>query len=100
VSLDFFDEVAAGQCGVDTRFGDVASHLSILSQREEEVLLLRMSSLKYKEIAAQLGVTTNTVSGLLVRAITKLRSAVCKCEQSGEELCGERKAKTTVAMKP
>ena len=46
---------------------------AVLSQREEEVLLLRLQALKYREIADQLGIATQTVSVLLMRALKKLR---------------------------
>jgi RNA polymerase sigma-70 factor (ECF subfamily) len=49
--------------------------LGILSGREQEVLLLRIASLKYREIGDELGISSNSVSQLLARAIKKLRSA-------------------------
>jgi len=39
-------------------FADIRSLLSVLSPREEEVLLLRLEALKYREIAEQLGIST------------------------------------------
>jgi len=48
--------------------------LSVLTPREEEVVLLRLQSLKYREIAAQLGIGAKSVCTLLTRAIRKLRS--------------------------
>lgn len=50
--------------------------LSVLTPREEEVVLLRLDSLKYREIAEQLGVTVPTVNTLMARAVEKLRSAM------------------------
>lgn len=47
--------------------------LSVLSPREEEVILLRLQCLKYREIADQLGIGTKTVCTLLARAIRKLQ---------------------------
>ena len=47
----------------------------VLSQREEEVLLLRMESLKYREIGTRLGISANSVTTLLSRAVKKLRIA-------------------------
>jgi RNA polymerase sigma factor (sigma-70 family) len=47
--------------------------LSVLSPREEEVVLLRLQSLKYREIADQLGIGTKSVCTLLARAIRKLQ---------------------------
>ncbi len=57
-------------------FDDAAPlELSILSVREEEVLLLRLQSLKYREIAGQLGIGTKSVCTLLARAVRKLQIA-------------------------
>jgi RNA polymerase sigma factor (sigma-70 family) len=55
--------------------GDLAGMFSILSPREEEVLLLRMESLKYREIGDRLGISANSVTTLLSRALKKLRLA-------------------------
>jgi RNA polymerase sigma factor (sigma-70 family) len=54
----------------------VSELLSVLSRREEEVLLLRLSALKYREIAERLGISGNSVNTLLARAIKKLQKAV------------------------
>lgn len=50
--------------------------LALLTPREEEVLHLRLSSMKYKEIAAELGITIPTVNTLLARAVEKLKRAL------------------------
>jgi DNA-directed RNA polymerase specialized sigma24 family protein len=55
--------------------GDVRSLLSVLSLREEEVLLLRLEAFKYREIAEQLGISMNSVNTLLARALRKLQQA-------------------------
>lgn len=55
---------------------DVEAYSAVLSKREEEVLMLRLTSLKYREIAAELGIATRTVSTLLARALAKLQAAV------------------------
>lgn len=47
--------------------------LSLLTHREEEVLLLRLQSMKFKDIAHALGITTSSVNTLLVRALGRLR---------------------------
>ena len=52
---------------------DVRNFLSVLSPREAEVLLLRLETLKYREIAEQLGISINTVNTLLARALRKLQ---------------------------
>ncbi|MGD0775632.1 MAG: sigma-70 family RNA polymerase sigma factor [Candidatus Solibacter sp.] len=49
--------------------------LAVLSRREEEVVLLRASALKYSQIAARLQISSNSVKTLLVRAIRKMRLA-------------------------
>lgn len=49
--------------------------LDVLSRRELEVILLRLDSLKYQEIASQLGISTNTVKTLLTRGLKKLQKA-------------------------
>lgn len=59
-------------------FGDIRSLLSLLSPREEEVLLLRLEALKYREIAEQLGISMNSVNTLLARALRKLQQAAAQ----------------------
>ena len=49
--------------------------LSVLSARQEEVLLLRVQGLKYRQIAAQLKIGTNSVKTLLARAVRKMQQA-------------------------
>jgi RNA polymerase sigma-70 factor (ECF subfamily) len=49
--------------------------LELLSAREEEVLLLRLQSFKYREIAEQLGIGPKSVCTLLARALKKLQIA-------------------------
>jgi RNA polymerase sigma-70 factor (ECF subfamily) len=53
---------------------DLSGLFSLLSPREEEVLLLCMETLKYKEIGDALGISHNTVATMHRRAIRKLRS--------------------------
>lgn len=53
---------------------EIARSLSCLSVREEEVLLMRLEAMKYQEIAAELGITVNTVGTLVLRAIRKLQA--------------------------
>lgn len=48
--------------------------ISGLSRREEEVLLLRMEALKYKEIGEVLGISSGSVGTLITRALRKVRS--------------------------
>jgi RNA polymerase sigma factor (sigma-70 family) len=54
---------------------DVGRLLAILTPREKEVILLRLESLKYREIAAHLAVSPKTVAALLARALHKLQKA-------------------------
>ncbi len=54
---------------------DLPEYLSLLSRREEEALVLRVKGLRYRQIAEQMGVTTNSVGTLILRAIRKIRAA-------------------------
>jgi RNA polymerase sigma factor (sigma-70 family) len=56
--------------------GEVYERFHVLSTREEEVLLLRLEGLRYREIAHELGLSTPTVSTLLARAVCKLQAAM------------------------
>ena len=47
--------------------------LSVLTEREEQVLLLRLQSMKFREIGESLGITTSSVNTLLVRALERLQ---------------------------
>ncbi len=47
----------------------------VLTLREQEVVLLRLASLKYREIAERLGISGSAVNTLLARAVAKLRRA-------------------------
>jgi RNA polymerase sigma-70 factor (ECF subfamily) len=53
----------------------IADYLCVLSRREEEVLLLRLEAMKYKEIADHLGISMSSVNTLLARALRKLQKA-------------------------
>lgn len=59
-------------------FTEIQNLLSVLSTREEEVLLLRLESLKYREIADQLAISVNSVNVLLARALRKLQEAISR----------------------
>jgi len=54
---------------------DLTALFAVLSEREEEVVLLRMESLKYRDIAEQLGINIKSVGTLLARALRKLQLA-------------------------
>ena len=66
-----------------SRLAEIRGLLSVLSPREEEVLLLRLEALKYREIADQLGISMNSVNALLARALRKIQ--VAKSEQTKVE---------------
>lgn len=63
--------------------------LSVLTEREEEVLLLRLQSMKFREIGSALGIATSSVNTLLARALEKLRHAFL--EPGGAELRERRR---------
>ena len=54
---------------------EVEVPLTVLTAREREVVLLRLQSFKYREIARQLGNSEKAVATLLARALGKLRQA-------------------------
>jgi RNA polymerase sigma-70 factor (ECF subfamily) len=62
---------------------DIQALLSILSSREEEVLLLRLEAMKYREIADHLGISINSVNTLLARALRKLQAAMTQTKRKG-----------------
>ena len=81
--LDSFQGHTLGPEWPQPDFDDVAALFSVLSRREEEVLLLRIESLKYKEIASRLGINPKSVATLLARALRKLQLAA-KAKINGE----------------
>jgi RNA polymerase sigma factor (sigma-70 family) len=72
-------------------FADIRSLLRVLSPREEEVLLLRLEALKYREIADQLGISMNSVNTLLARALRKLQQATARKTTEGSVKSHEEK---------
>jgi RNA polymerase sigma factor (sigma-70 family) len=58
--------------------------LDLLSPREVEVVLLRLQSLKYREIADQLGISHKSVATLLSRALAKMQQGAELIKISGE----------------
>jgi RNA polymerase sigma factor (sigma-70 family) len=62
---------------------DVLELLGCLTAREQEVMLLRMESLKYREIAEVLGISKNTVNALLARGLGKLQAMVRRPDRAG-----------------
>lgn len=65
------DVPADGAVAVDA--AKLSDYLGLLTAREEEVILLRAKGLKYGEIASHLGISTNSVGTLLMRAVRKIR---------------------------
>jgi RNA polymerase sigma factor (sigma-70 family) len=61
---------------------DLTRLLSVLSAREEEVLLLRAKALKYRQIAGELKISVNSVKTLLARAIRKMQQASAAAGES------------------
>lgn len=57
----------------DVSEDELAPLLERLSTREAEVVLLRLQSLKYREIADQLGISPKSVATLLARALAKMQ---------------------------
>lgn len=56
----------------------IADYLCVLSRREQEVLLLRLEAMKYREIADQLGISMNSVNTILARALQKLKKVAAQ----------------------
>jgi RNA polymerase sigma factor (sigma-70 family) len=73
---DVLDSYPAPEPGAEGHADDLTHLFHLLSRREEEVLLLRLLSLKYEEIASELGISAKAVSTLLSRAVQKLRRAL------------------------
>ncbi len=69
----------------DMERDELTGLMSVLTPREEEVLLLRIGSLKYREIATQLGISSKSVCTMLARALRKLKT-VARHETGWEEL--------------
>ncbi len=57
---------------------DLERLFGVLTTREQEVMLLRLASLKYRQIAERLDISPSAVNTLLARAIRKLRRAARK----------------------
>ncbi len=53
----------------------LADYLSLLSEREEEAILLRAEGYRYRQIAERMGLTTGSVGVLILRASRKMRRA-------------------------
>jgi RNA polymerase sigma-70 factor, ECF subfamily len=77
----------------DTDLSDdeLARLLAVLTPREEEVVLLRLDALKYREIAAHLGISASSVNTLLARALQKIGQLVRReAESRSAEAAGHK----------
>jgi RNA polymerase sigma-70 factor (ECF subfamily) len=70
--------------------------LKLLSPRETEVVLLRLQSLKYREIADQLGISHKSVATLLARALAKLQDGAQRAAASGACVSEARQKNATL----
>ena len=60
---------------------DALALLQVLTKREQEIVLMRIESLKYREIASALRISQKTVETLLARALKKMRRAAAAMAQ-------------------
>lgn len=59
----------------DLAHDDVRDLCAVLTEREREVIFLRLTEMKYREIAMELGISASSVNTLLARALRKLQRA-------------------------
>jgi RNA polymerase sigma-70 factor (ECF subfamily) len=76
VPLDDVELFSAAASLPEADSGDLDRMLSVLTPRELEVVLLRLESMKYREIGDALGITANSVNVLLARALRKIQAFV------------------------
>ena len=57
---------------IEHSFDDVERLLGVLTSRQRQVIILRLSGLKYREIANELGISLKTAHTLLTRGLRKL----------------------------
>jgi RNA polymerase sigma-70 factor, ECF subfamily len=77
ISRSELEEVAVRQTDnspLDDSAG-ISQLFDVLTTREQEVLVLRLASLKYREIASRLEISGSAVNAMLARAVKKLRKA-------------------------
>lgn len=94
--LEKLDEAALPQTAAfnPVEVDEVGRLLRFLSPREAEVLLLRLGSLKYREIGTELGISAKSVATLLARALGKLRLALTAVH-GGETVTGYVETEST-----
>lgn len=88
--LDDFEHVSSTD-HESTCLSMIADYLYVLSRREEEVLLLRMEAMKYREIADQLGISMSSVNTVLARALQKLKKVAAQHAAKGSVDLHEKK---------
>ncbi len=71
--LEALDTSPAGHVPPEEPEPDLSRLLSALTPRELQVVLLRLESMKYREIAAELNISAKSVCTLLARALRKLQ---------------------------
>lgn len=82
------DEPLAAAPAPDTRRRDEFERLlEMLTPREQAVLLLRLESLKYREIAERLEISPSAVNTLLARALRKLEALH---QQPGDQAASDK----------
>ncbi len=70
---EFVDPGSIEQRGlIEHSFDDVERLLGVLTSRQRQVIILRLSGLKYREIANELGISLKTAHTLLTRGLRKL----------------------------
>lgn len=79
---DVLDRIEAQAAPAEAGFDDLMELIGVLTSREQEVLLLRLDCLKYREIADCLGIDESSVSTHLARAVRKLQAEV-KAREAG-----------------
>ena len=77
-------EPAAPQVPPNVDRDELSQLLSALSTREEEVVLLRVKGLKYREIARSLEITVGSVKTMMARAVRKMQTARLPLAQGKE----------------
>ncbi len=73
---------------------EIEEYFDLLSSREREVMILRMASLKYREIAERLDLTVSSVNTLLARAVRKVQAAAKKKDRRITDHVARRVPKT------
>jgi RNA polymerase sigma-70 factor (ECF subfamily) len=78
--------------------GDLERMLAVLTRREVDVVLLRLESMKYREIGSALGISGNSVNVLLARALRKLQAFVGPARGRSGEVSGRWRARDSQTL--